>query len=59
MGIRCKKCGQFVEPTKAAMESKICGYCNGKAKEKRECFDGSPCTEVHQDCNKCQWMSFH
>ncbi len=56
MAIRCKTCGRPVEPTEKAMQSKICGYCTGYAKDKRECFDGSPCTETHQDCNKCSWM---
>ena len=57
MAIRCIKCGRFVEPTKEAMETQICGYCSGKYEDEiRECFDGSPCTRADQDCNKCEWM---
>ena len=57
MGIRCKICGRFVEPTKKAMEGKICGFCIGASAEgKKECFDGSPCTKPDEDCNKCEWM---
>jgi len=58
MATRCKKCGRPVEPTEKAMESKICGYCAGTTKDKQECFDGSPCTERHQNCNKCSWLGF-
>jgi len=60
MGIQCTNCGRFVEPTDEAIESKICGYCSGKFdKEKvRECFDGSPCTKLDQNCNKCEALGF-
>jgi len=57
MAIKCQICGRFVEPTKEAMENEICGYCSGVVSEEvKECFDGSPCSESHQDCNKCKWM---
>lgn len=57
MGMKCKECGGFVEPTEEAMETGICGYCSGDfGPDTLECFDGSPCTESHQNCNKCKWM---
>ena len=55
--IWCLKCGRPVEPTEEAIKTQICGICRGLIdKGVKVCFDGSPCTEPHQDCNKCKWM---
>ena len=57
MGVRCIECGEFVEPTKEAIELGVCARCNGIAdSDAPTCFDGSVCTEAHRDCNKCKWM---
>ena len=54
---KCKVCGNFLEPTDVALETEICGYCSGRISEEvQQCFDGSPCSESHRNCNKCQWL---
>ena len=58
MAIRCKICGRCVEATQEAMELRLCGYCTGDLGEDTpECFDGSPCERVDNDCLACEWMS--
>lgn len=60
MAIRCVLCSRCIEPggIDYGIDIGLCGFCSGEFKEDdtRECFDGSPCNETHQDCNKCKWM---